>query len=44
MFDLVDLEKGEYLILRCFKNCEDGVLWVFTGVYSLVCIREIEDF
>ena len=31
VFNLVDLEKGEYSILCHFKNC-DGVLWVFTGV------------
>ena len=42
--DLVDLEKGEYSISCCFKNCEDGVLWEFTSVYGLVCRRKIEDF
>ena len=44
VFDLVDLEKGEYSISCCFKNCEDGVLWEFTSVYGLVCRRKIEDF
>ena len=38
------LDKGEYSISCCFKNCEDGVLWEFTGVYGLVCRSKIEDF
>ena len=38
------LDKGEYSISCCFKNCEDEVLWEFTGVYGLVCRSKIEDF
>ena len=34
MFELVDLEEKEYSILCRFKNCVDGVVWVFTGVYG----------
>ncbi|RVW35863.1 hypothetical protein CK203_084632 [Vitis vinifera] len=44
MFELVDLEEGEYSISCRFKNCEDGVVWVYTGVYGPVCRREREDF
>ena len=43
-FELVDLEEGEHLILCCFKNCVDGVVWVFTNVYGLVCSRDREDY
>ena len=44
VFELVDLEEGEYSISCRFKNCEDGVVWVYTGVYGPVCRREREDF
>ena len=44
MFELVDLEEREYSILCRFKNCVDGVVWVFTGVYGPVCSRDKEDF
>ncbi|RVW85462.1 hypothetical protein CK203_038980 [Vitis vinifera] len=44
VLDLVDLERGEYSISCRFKNREDGVLWVFIGVYGPVCQKEREDF
>ena len=44
MLELVGLLIGEYSISCCFKNGEDGVLWVFTSVYGLVCRKEMENF
>ena len=44
MIELVDLEEGDFLISCQFKNCVDGVVWVFTGVYGPVCSRDREDF
>ena len=32
--DLVDLQKGMFSISCIFKNCEDGFMWTFTGVYG----------
>ena len=43
-FELIDLEEGEHSISCCFKNCVDGVVWVFTNVYGLVCSRDRKDF
>ncbi|KAL6343239.1 hypothetical protein AAG906_021150 [Vitis piasezkii] len=44
VFELVDLEEGEYSMLCHFKNCVDGVVWVFNGVYGPVNNRDREDF
>lgn len=44
VFELVGLERGEFSISCRFKNCEDGVSQVFTGVYGPVCRREMENF
>ena len=44
MFELVGLLIGEYSISCRFKNGEDGVLWVFSSVYGLVCRKEMENF
>ena len=43
MIELVDLEEGDFLISCQFKNCVDGLVWVFTGVYVTVCSRDRED-
>ena len=43
MIELVDLEEGDFLISCQFKNCVDGLVWVFTGVYGTVCSRDRED-
>ena len=34
--DLVEVEIGSFSITCLFKNVEDGFMWAFTGVYSLV--------
>ena len=44
VFELVDLEEWEYAISCRFKNCVDGIVWVFTGVYGPVCNRNREAF
>ena len=44
LVELVDLEEGVFLTSCRFKNCVDGIVWVFTGVYGLVCSRDREDF
>ncbi|RVW99754.1 hypothetical protein CK203_029301 [Vitis vinifera] len=44
VFELVDLEEGEYSMLCHFKNYVDGVVWVFNGVYGSVNSRDREDF
>ena len=44
VFELVDLEEGEYSISFRFKNCVDGVVWVFTSVYGPVYSTDREDF
>ena len=36
--------KKGFSILCRFKNCVDGVVWVFTGVYGPVCGRDREEF
>ena len=44
LVELVGLEERVFSILCQFKNCVDGVVWVFTGVYESVCSRDREDF
>lgn len=44
LVELVDVEEGEFSISCRFKNCVDGLMWVFTGVYGPVCSRVREDF
>ncbi|RVX10471.1 Transposon TX1 uncharacterized 149 kDa protein [Vitis vinifera] len=44
MLELVDLEKGVFSIFCHFKNCEDGFIWTFTGVYGLALRRDRECF
>ena len=44
LVELVDVEEGEFSISCRFKNCVDGLMWVFTGVYGPVCSRDREDF
>ena len=41
---MVDLKEREFLISCRFKNCVDGLVWVFIGVYGLVCSRDGEGF
>ena len=44
VLDLVDIQKGLFSISYIFKNCEDGFMWMFTGVYGLILRRERESF
>ena len=44
LVELVDVEEGEFSISCRFKNCVDGLMWVFTGVYGPVCNRDKEEF
>ena len=43
VLELVGMEAGLFSISCRFKNCEDGFLWTFTGVYgpTLKCNREL---
>ena len=43
VLELVDMEVGLFSISCRFKNCEDGFLWIFTGVYgpTLKSYREL---
>ncbi|RVW35321.1 hypothetical protein CK203_098706 [Vitis vinifera] len=34
LVELVDVEEGEFSISYRFKNCVDGLMWVFTGVWA----------
>ena len=42
VLDLIELEKGEHSISCHFKNCEDGFMWTFTGVYGPTMRRDRE--
>ena len=44
LVELVDLVEGVFLNFMSFKNCVDGIVWVFTGVYGSVCSRDRENF
>ena len=44
VLELVGLEVGLFSILCRFKNCEDGFLWTFTGVYGPTLKRYREFF
>ena len=44
VLDLVDIQKGLFSISYIFKNCEDGFMWMFTGVYDPILRRERESF
>ena len=44
LVELVGLEEGVFSISCKFKNCVDGIVWVFTGVYEPVCSSDREDF
>ena len=43
VLELVGMEVGLFSILCCFKSCENGLLWIFTGVYgpTLTKYREL---
>ncbi|RVX18895.1 hypothetical protein CK203_007019 [Vitis vinifera] len=34
VLEILDWEEGQYSLSCRFKNVEDGVVWVFTGVYG----------
>ena len=42
--DLLEVEEGIFSVSCLFKNCMDGMRWVFTGVYGPVCRRDREVF
>ncbi|RVW98940.1 Transposon TX1 uncharacterized 149 kDa protein [Vitis vinifera] len=42
--DLLEVEEGMFSVSCLFKNCMDGMRWVFTGVYGPVCRRDREVF
>ncbi|RVX15145.1 hypothetical protein CK203_008053 [Vitis vinifera] len=44
LVELVGWEEGVFSISCRFKNCVDGVVWVFTGVYGPVCSGDREEF
>ena len=44
VLELVGMEVGLFSILCRFKNCEDGFLWIFTGVYRPTLKRYREPF
>ena len=44
VLDLVGMEVGLFSISRRFKNCEDGFLWTFMGVYGPTLKRYREFF
>ena len=44
VLELVGMEMGLFSILCRFKNCKDGFLWIFTGVYGPTLKRYRELF
>ena len=44
VLELLELERGVFTISGRFRNVEDGFVWVFTGVYGPVLLREKEEF
>ena len=40
--EILDWEEGQFSISCRFRNVEDGVVWVFTGVYGLFTKEERE--
>ncbi|RVW17519.1 hypothetical protein CK203_083532, partial [Vitis vinifera] len=38
----LEVEEGMFSVSCQFKNCMDGMRWVFTGVYGPVCRRDRE--
>ncbi|RVW26431.1 hypothetical protein CK203_086137 [Vitis vinifera] len=44
LVELVGWEEGIFSISCRFKNCVDGVVWVFIGVYGPLYSRDREDF
>ena len=40
--EILDWEEGQFSISYRFRNVEDGVVWVFTGVYGLFTKYERE--
>ena len=44
VLELVGMEVGQFSISFHFKNCEDGFLWIFTGVYGPTMKRYRECF
>ena len=43
VLELVGMEVDHFSISCHFKNCEDGFLWFFTGVYGLTVKRYREN-
>ena len=41
---MVEMEVGKYSVSCRFKNCEDGLCWIFSGVYGPIVKVEREDF
>ena len=39
VLELVGMEVGQFSISCRFKNCEDGFMWIFTGVYGPIVKR-----
>ena len=42
--ELLEVEEGVFTLSCQFKNCVDGLKWVFIEVYGPVCSRDREDF
>ena len=32
VLELLEMEGGAFFVSYCFKNCEDGFVWLFMGV------------
>ena len=44
VLELVEMEVGKFSISCCFKNCDDGFVWIFTGVYGPTVKKSREFF
>ncbi|KAJ9704077.1 hypothetical protein PVL29_005385 [Vitis rotundifolia] len=44
LIQLLEVEEGMFTVSCRFKNCEDGLRWVFIGVYGPVNSRDREAF
>ncbi|RVW39974.1 hypothetical protein CK203_081039 [Vitis vinifera] len=44
LVELLEVEEGMFSVSCWFKNCVNGLIWVFTGMYRPMCSRDREDF
>ena len=43
MLLLIDVDEESFSISYRFRNCEDNLLWCFTGVYGPTTFKEREE-